>query len=95
MHLMASAVLAALTVLIVGVTAYKLANPAAPASYSKTVGWLAAASGMPFALASLYLASQSVAGNGFAVALGASLLVAAATASVLGEQEGLKAKANR
>lgn len=95
MYLMASVVLAALSCLAVNKAACQLANPAAPVSYSKTVGWLSGVAGMPFALASIYLASQSIAGNAFAGALGVSLFIAAAVASVHGERKGLEAKAER
>ncbi len=93
MLLFASVVLAIMTCFVTWKVAYKMANPSAPLGYSKTVGWVACAAGLPFAAASIVCAVFAV-GQSFATAMGVAIFIGMLMASPVGEGMGKRDKAN-
>ncbi len=91
MLLIASVVLAILTCFVTWKVANKMANPKNPLEYSKTVGWVAGAAGLPFAAASIVCALFAV-GQSFAVAMGVAVFIAMLIASPVGEGMGKRDK---
>ena len=89
MFLVIAVLLFAVTGIVTYRVAYRLADPAAELSYSKLVGWLAGAAGLPFLGGTTYFAYRA-GGEALSVAVLMVGMVAMAIASATGEQRGLK-----